>query len=31
MVKEGQEVSYHRWAKAAVVDVAELNCRLQGG
>lgn len=31
MVKEGQEVSYHRWAEAAGVDEAELVSRLQAG
>ncbi|CAD6332655.1 unnamed protein product [Miscanthus lutarioriparius] len=31
MVKEGQEVSYHRWAEAAGVDEAELMSRLQAG
>ena len=31
MVKEGQEVSYHRWAEAAGVDEGELMSRLQAG
>ena len=31
MVKEGQEVSYHRWAEAAGVDEVELMSRLQAG
>uniref|UniRef100_A0A0A9CHP6 Sig3 n=1 Tax=Arundo donax TaxID=35708 RepID=A0A0A9CHP6_ARUDO len=31
MVKEGQEVSYHRWAMAAGFDEAELKSRLQAG
>lgn len=31
MVKEGQEVSYDRWAKAAGVDEAVLKSRLQAG
>ncbi|XP_062180616.1 uncharacterized protein LOC133885006 [Phragmites australis] len=31
MVKEGQEVNYHRWAMAAGVDEAELKSRLQAG
>lgn len=31
MIKEGQEVSYQRWAEAAGVDEAELKSRLQAG
>ncbi|KAI5020749.1 hypothetical protein ZWY2020_045637 [Hordeum vulgare] len=31
MVKEGQEVCYHKWAKAAGVDEAVLKSRLQAG
>ncbi|RCV16266.1 hypothetical protein SEVIR_3G126800v4 [Setaria viridis] len=31
MVKDGQEVSYQRWAEAAGVDEAELKSRLQAG
>lgn len=31
MVKEGQEVSYDRWAKAAGVDEAILKSTLQAG
>ncbi|CAN6336629.1 unnamed protein product [Urochloa humidicola] len=31
MVKEGQEVSYHRWAEEAGINVAELKSKLQAG
>jgi RNA polymerase primary sigma factor/RNA polymerase sigma factor len=31
MIKEGQEVSYQRWAEEAGVDEAELKRRLQAG
>ena len=31
MIKEGQEVSYQRWAEAAGVDEAELKSRLHAG
>ncbi|XP_062232289.1 RNA polymerase sigma factor sigC-like isoform X2 [Phragmites australis] len=31
MIKEGQEVSYHRWAMVAGVGEAELKSRLQAG
>ncbi|OEL28810.1 RNA polymerase sigma factor sigC [Dichanthelium oligosanthes] len=31
MVKEGEEVSYHKWAEAAGIDEAELISRLQEG
>ena len=31
MVKEGEEVSYQRWAEAAGVDEAELKSRLHAG
>ncbi|CAN6345652.1 unnamed protein product [Urochloa humidicola] len=31
MVKEGQEVSYHRWAEEAGINEAELKSKLQAG
>ncbi|CAL4909826.1 unnamed protein product [Urochloa decumbens] len=31
MIKEGQEVSYHRWAEEAGINEAELNSKLQAG